>query len=338
MESKKAHPYLRAKIQIGNVKGPVSYNLGQTVFHHDDIPESKRVRRNEIKAWTKSKTLSVEDPPWNKSSKPLKPVIIRRQAENYAQDRSKAYQYNYRSETLDYLRVVEPIDRPTKFHMSAQLETRALEINRIKSTNAVQSGRFTRTGEMPVHPNLEGKAPWNVSTEVNIKQKDLRLGAITDKAKEFTGKVNSKSSTFKSKPYVGPMNSVIELQNTIRKQKAEGNFSVAKPVYRPTSAPIDRNVMKNRIPNEVPNKFVTHEHSGVYETNRIDGKSMWSDTGNYAYESKGDIVKVKNLDAFNFEGPSMSQLSKSSEQLRAKQKGSIAGTTSIATAESSSLI
>ena len=32
-------------------------------------------------------------------------------------------------------------------------------------------------------------------------------------------------------------------------------------------------------------------------------RSMWSDTGSYVYESKGDIVKSRNLDAYNFYGP-----------------------------------
>lgn len=35
---------------------------------------------------------------------------------------------------------------------------------------------------------------------------------------------------------------------------------------------------------------------------------MWSDTGNEQYNSRGDIVRKKNLDAFNLQGPNMSQL------------------------------
>ena len=32
-------------------------------------------------------------------------------------------------------------------------------------------------------------------------------------------------------------------------------------------------------------------------------RSMWSDTGSYDYESKGDITKVVNLDSYNLAGP-----------------------------------
>jgi hypothetical protein len=266
------HEYLRSKIQIGNVKGPVSYDQAQTVFHHDDIPETKRLRRNEVKAWAKSKLLSVDTPSWNKSSKPLEPVIVRRQAENFAKDRGGAYQYNYRAETLDSLRQVEPIDKPTKFHLSTQPESRALELRTIRGTNRIQNGQFARTGEMPVHPNLVDSESWKVSTEISLREKELKLLSMTDKAKNYTSKVNTLQSTFKIKPYVGPLKAAAELQDLIRKQKAEGTFSLKKQVNRPGSAPVDRTKLKNRVPNEHANVYSTYTHSGVYETNPVNGR------------------------------------------------------------------
>lgn len=265
------HEFLRAKIQIGNVKGPVSYALNQTVFHHDDIPETKRLRRNEVKAWAKSRILSVDTPSWNKSTKPLQPVIVRRQAENFAKDRGHAYQYNFRAETLDPLRMLEPIDKPTKLHVSTQLESRALELKEIRSTNRIQNGFFMRTGEMPSHPKLADAEPWKVSTEISLKEKDKRLDSMTLKAKEWTGKVNATPEKF-TKPYLGPLKSVIELQNTIRKQKAEGTFSIKKQVNRPASAPVDRTKLVNRLAIEKPVILTTTVHSGVYETNKVDGR------------------------------------------------------------------
>jgi hypothetical protein len=263
--------FLRAKIQIGNVKGPVSYNLKQTVFHHDDIPEAKRLRRNEVKAWAKSKVLSVEPPSWSKSTKSLEPLVVRRQAENFARDRGNAYQYNYRAETLDPLRLAEPIDKPTKFHISTQLETRALELKDLRTTDRIQNGYFTRTGEMPNHPKLVDATPWNVSTETNPKEKEKKLGTMTLQAKEWSSKVNSSSDKL-TKPYLGPLKGAIELQNTIRKQKMEGTFSVKKQVNRPGSAPVDRTKLVNRLANERPNVFTTYAHSGVYETNKVTGR------------------------------------------------------------------
>ncbi len=112
--------YLKAKIQIGNCKGPVSYKLEQTVFHHDDIPDDRRQRHNEINHWLKSKLLSEDRPAWKKTTDPGNPVCERRRMENFANDRSTAFQYNFRGESLDCLKVVEPIDKPTKLHISAQ--------------------------------------------------------------------------------------------------------------------------------------------------------------------------------------------------------------------------
>lgn len=276
MESSKSssgkHEFLRSKIQIGNVKGPVSYTQSQTVFHHDDIPETKRIRRNEVKAWAKSKLLSAETPSWNKSSHPQQPVVVRRQAENYCKDRGGAYQYNYRAETLDSLRQVEPIDKPTKFHISTQPETLALELKTIRGTNRIQGGHFNRTGEMPVHPDLIDATPWKLSTEVVLKEKDQRLADMTLKAQQSTRKVNSLSSTFKSKPYVGPLKAAGELQDLIRKQKAEGTFSLKKQVNRPGLEPVDRSKLKNRVPNESANVYLSYSHSGVYENNPAVGR------------------------------------------------------------------
>lgn len=280
MERSQTHDYLRAKIQIGNVKGPVSYNLNQTVFHHDDIPETKRLRRNEVKAWAKSKVLSVETPSWNKSTKSMEPVVLRRQMENYANDRGNAYQYNYRAETLDPLRLIEPIDKPTKFHISTQLETRALEVNEIKSSDRIQRGNFTRTGEMPNHPNLVDATPWNVSTETDVREKEKRLEAMTLRAKEWTGRVNSSPERF-TKPYVGPLQGTIELQNTIRKQKMEGTFSIKKQVNCPGATPVDRTKFSNRLLNEHPSVYTKHSHSGVFEVNRVTGRYGDSFTVHY---------------------------------------------------------
>ncbi len=57
--------YLKAKIRIGSIKGPISYGVGQQVFHHDDIPEVSRARKNEVREWARSKILSSERRDWN---------------------------------------------------------------------------------------------------------------------------------------------------------------------------------------------------------------------------------------------------------------------------------
>ena len=298
------HDFARAKIQIGSCKGPVSYKLKQTVFHHDDIPEDKRARRNEIKAWTKSTTLSSERPNWTKSTDPGKPVVERRQMENFERDRGLPYQYNYRSEHIDYLKAVEPIDKPTKFHISTQLESRAFEIREIQDQDRVHKGNFNRTGEMPVHPRLEGEGPWNVSTYFERVDKDKRLEEITEKAKEFTKKRTDKILT--KKPYVSPIQSTKILQKTVREMKSRGEFNADMAANRPGHEPVDRRTLVNRYAIEKLNKVTSSRHSGIWEKSRTSGRYMWSDTAAEDFDSKGDVVSTKNMDAFNLEGPNFS--------------------------------
>lgn len=328
----KTHQYLKAKIQIGNVQGPITYNLGQTVFHHDDIPEPKRARRNEVKAWTKPRTLAIDRGSWNKSTDLNRPVIERRQMENYARDRSYPYQYNFRAETVDSLRQIEPVDKPTKFHISAQLESRALEILEAKDSDRVQKGNFNRTGEMPVHPNLDGKDNWNVSTYCERTEKDRRLDDITENAQEFTSVRNKK--LFSAKKYVSPMQSTINLTKRVRDMKERGVFNADEAMNRKGMDPVDRKSYVNQLAIEKPNIVSTSVHSGIWERSRIDGRYcsilfyfvsfsfackinicffssnkcryMWSDTASEVYQSAGDQRHTRNMDALNVQGPNFS--------------------------------
>ena len=54
-----------------------------------------------------------------------------------------------------YIPVVA-LDRPSKFHISTQLESTAKEILATKAVDRIQAGHFMRTLEAPVNPKLEG--------------------------------------------------------------------------------------------------------------------------------------------------------------------------------------
>jgi hypothetical protein len=45
-----------------------------------------------------------------------------------------------------------------------------MELKDIRDNDRTQNGRFARTAEMLVHPDLVDKTAWNLSTEVNVKQ------------------------------------------------------------------------------------------------------------------------------------------------------------------------
>lgn len=265
------HSFLKTKIQIGNTQGPLDYKLNQTVFHHDDVPAGKRIRKEQIQEWKKSKILDFSRSNWNQSSKPDKLVCERRQMENHVHDRSNVYQYNYRAESLDPLKNVEPIDKSTKFHITRQTPAQQTLLHTLKQQTRANKGYLHRTAEIPNHPTLDESIPWNTSTYAEQKTIDRNLEKITNHAKEWTSKVTNTLPT-KTK-YISPMESSILLQEKIRQQKYDGVFSTKNDVVRrPISVPIEPKEFKNRYLNEQPNRIQLNEHSGIWEKSRVENK------------------------------------------------------------------
>ena len=295
--------FLKARIQIGSCKGPISYGAGQTVFHHDDIPEARRERKKEVREWARSKILSVERPEWRKSTLAnLYPKCERRQAENHIRDRSGPYKYNFRAETLEYANVVEPIDQPTKFHVSRTTTAKAKEIAEIQKTNRVQSGYFKRTQEMPIHPKLENTQPWNNGTQLSPKERERSLQHMTQRSRAATAKVSKRIGRIQT--YRTPFQQSVEIENEVRELKRNGTFNKQEDhTHHHAHVEKEKIVIKNRNAVESSRKYVTNHHSGVWEYNKAEGRHMWSDTGSYVYESKGDILQMHNPDAMNLEGP-----------------------------------
>lgn len=265
-ESRKG--YLKAKIQIGNIKGPMNYDGKQVVFHHDDVPPARRERKHEVIEWKRKKIVGPEHNEWNISYNPNNPVCVRRQMENFDHDRSHKYEFNHRAETVDPLRNVAPIDRSTKFHISSQLASTREQIMTIRESNPLERGRFHRTLEMPVHPKLQEAPAWNVSTVLTLKEQREGLVDKTVRAKDWTSAVSATIS--ERKTYVGPMKSVKLLQEDIRLRKANGEFSVKEPI-RPHSTNEKPVTPRNHFLNEKPLKVKTQPHSGVWETSKVDG-------------------------------------------------------------------
>jgi hypothetical protein len=295
--------FLKARIQIGSCKGPISYQAGQTVFHHDDIPEARRERKREVREWARSKILSGERPEWRKSTTTgFYPVCERRQAELYTRDRSKPYQYNYRAETLDYAHIVEPIDQPQKFHVSRTTTAKAAEIAAIQKKDRLQSGYFKRNQEMPTHPKLENLAPWNNTVTLSPKEREQTLQRMTLKSRAATAKVTRRLGS--SEMYKTPYEQSKEISNDVRELKRTGKFNKEEDHTHHHAKVAEQKVsVKNRNAVESSRKYKTNHHSGVWEFNKAEGRYMWSDTGSFVYESKGDIQKIHNPDALNLEGP-----------------------------------
>jgi hypothetical protein len=291
---------LKAKIQFGNVKGPITFSNKLSVFHHDDIPEVNRIRHNDIINWKKSKILSTDKPDWA-TFHYKGPVCERRTMENFKSDRSKPYQYNYRAETLDVQRIEEPFDKPTKFHVSSQMESTAMRLQEIKATDRIQAGQLKRTQEMPMHSMVDEYPQWAYSTDFSMKDKDKAFKEMTLSAKEWSNKVTK--TVPKRTNYQSPMQTTINFQEEVRRQKAINIFTTSKGVFSDPVLPVDRATLKNRFAVEKPVVRLSAEHSGVWEKSKVDGRSMWSDTGSNDFVSAGDIRKTHKCDSYNLVGP-----------------------------------
>lgn len=264
--------FLKSKIQIGNSKGPIHYGPNQTVFHHDDVPEVKRLRKEEVLKWSSSKILDSNRGDWNKSTDPKVPVCLRRKMENHIHDRSHQFQYNYRAETLDSLRNLEPIDKSTKFHISVQLNSTAEAILDQKKKNRVLNGQFHRTQEMPVHPSLEN-ATWNNTTVLTKKQLDTGLNKMTERAKSWTEKVNSTLDL--KKTYITPVQGTMLFQEQVRQKKADGTFNWKIPINKPGTPPEEIFDTKNRYLNDPVTRIKTSEHSGVWGKSAVENRLVY---------------------------------------------------------------
>jgi len=358
--------FLQAKIRIGSIKGPITYKREQQVFHHDDIPEARRDRKEEVKKWLKSNILSTDRKDWQKSSALKKEegygyaICERRQAENIVRDRSMPYAYNYRAETLKYACVSAPVDQPGKFHISRTTVSDLAALETVQLNDRVQRGYFKRTEEMPTHPDILDKTSWNNSTQLTDKEKLRGLNKLTDRSRVSTARINRAISN--NEDYQGPLSQQRDITSTVRTQKSAGAFiggpngtfnghhvmapldarasspspsrsastksapgSPASPSDRGDTAAASKarskqqatraatanpSDTKNRYAIEPSRKHTTTKHSGVWEVSRADGRMMWSDTGSFIYDSRGDVLITHNPDAFNLEGPTLSKPSK----------------------------
>ena len=164
----KHHDFLKTKMKIGSSSYPKSYHINQSAFDDNDISRRVKERKSEVLEWKSSKTLRLDYKPWNKSTETDRHVCESRTMvgewfrielklqENHVMDRSGNYTYNYRSETLDSLRNIEPIDKNTKFHISSQFPSTVQTLKTLRDSNTVLAGNQKRVQEMPIHPNLEG--------------------------------------------------------------------------------------------------------------------------------------------------------------------------------------
>lgn len=197
-------------------------------------------------------------------------MIESRSMENHVNDRSNAYQYNYRSESLNPLRMVKPIDKPTKFHLSRTSYSSTTSNQSLLLDNNQQKGILKRTEELPINLDLVDKIEWNYMTTFSLKEKDKKLDSLTTNSKNFTQKVSNELSTIN---YIGPLNKEKLYIKTIRKIKSEGKFVPLSKIINPAAVYIqDKSLSVNQNALEKSKKYTTQHHSGLWELNKTENK------------------------------------------------------------------
>lgn len=288
--------HLRAKIQIGNSQGAITYDPNQTVFRHDDIKVDTRQRVQDVKKWAKNSVLEEQND-WNKSTFVDKTLCERKTMENFVRDRNNVI-YNYRSEVMPPK--VAPLPQKLNKFQITMANTQRVEsegfANPIETLNRIE--------EYPINAKL-GEAKWNLSTEVTKKDLNSSFNAIANDAKLHSQKVLSKF--IPKARHIGPMERSIKLQEEVRAQKKKGSFTVTRPVFAEEEQPVNRKELVNRCAVEVSLKYKTTHHTGTWALNPEEGRHMWSDTGSFEYESPGDTVKVHNPDAYIFSRPTLAK-------------------------------
>ena len=214
-----------------------------------------------------------------------------------------AYEYNYRAEALPPANPA-PIDTGTKFHVSTQ---RPEEVEQIHTThmniNNMKSGRYNGMSEWIVSQKLLNTKEWNHSTELLPSQKATSYENLMNASAKHT-KMQNKKTSGKSN-YISPIERGAKVGEEVRKLKATGSFSKDRPVFQAAEKPVNRKMLVNRYAIEPSRKFKTTKHSGVWEFNAAEGRHMWSDTGSFDYDSRGDIEELRNPDGYIFSNPTM---------------------------------
>lgn len=272
--------YLTARFQIGSCKGPLSYGGAETVFHPDDVPETKKQNRTETNAWKRGGVAPGDKALWNQSSITAA-LAYRRTRVNSEFDRPNMYQYNLRAEQLPP-KNVEHIPTAGKFKIDVMPEETKRRIRAIRAADSVLNGRAKSVGEMPINPKLDGKTAWNQSSEFLKGPVDARDSAVAVRAR-----ANSARHSTALKGYVPP-------------HKLDYSY---RPPEEAPSLPFAQSPTYNRHATRATEKTRTFAHSGVFEFNGQEGQWMWSDTASCVRESPGDVVKVTNPNALNFASP-----------------------------------
>jgi len=218
------------------------------------------------------------------------------------------YEYNYRSEYIP--RMEAPIATKPDRRRFGQVDER--DDRRVIKDGSYEAGwqddkgvmhtemgkaHGVRRGEQPITALGEAqwdKPQWNVSVATECMEDKIEREKIFQrnekKAQKSIAKKNAKITTTR----MGLLHRHNSVAAAIREAKTEAREApkLPKPAA-PTIAAIRRSERQMKH----------YEHTGTWEMNATENRMMWSDTGSYEFDSRGDNVKVQTQGAWTFAAP-----------------------------------
>jgi len=153
-------------------RGSVNFPPNLKAFNKDAVPQSAREARRSVLDAKKMDILGLHKPGWNPSSYTGSRFPEHGERHTLAAfDSVKRSDYNYRSEWLDTRSTERYIPRANKFQISAA-EFLSEEHRAHPSLKRPPKQTIM---EMPVHPRLAGKTPWQVSVEALTQREREQL-------------------------------------------------------------------------------------------------------------------------------------------------------------------
>ncbi|CAM9433080.1 unnamed protein product [Chrysoparadoxa australica] len=273
------HPFLKTKFRVGSCRGPLNFKPAENVFHRSDIPEEKHARKLQVQKSCERKTLLKGNrESWTSSVHLNSQRCKDRSRVNSENDHGQRYQYNYRAEVLAPKQPA-PAPKLGKFQVTT-LSAEETESRRERSRTYPHP---KRTAELPIHPNLEHKVEWNMSTFVEPRQ---RLVSTAPPLGQRPATLFAEK-TGMLKGYIGPEERARQAREEIRELKKIGKLwrlNEPEPVELPST--------HNRLAKDPIRRIRTFKHSGTYQYRESEGCHMWSDTGSYERDSIGDVMRT----------------------------------------------
>lgn len=218
------------------------------------------------------------------------------------------YEFNYRSEYIP--RFNGPVTTKPDRRRFGQVDQR--DDSRVIQDGKYQPGWKNDKGEMCTHTvkptaRKQGEAPitalghaewdkpqWNISTSTECLEDRIERERIFEQKNKRALAAGAKKNAKITTTRMGLIHRHNAVAAAIREAKTEAREAPKKEEpLPPTIAAIRRSERQTR----------RYEHTGKWEMNATEGRMMWSDTGSYDFDSKGDNVKVKTHGAWTFAAP-----------------------------------